>query len=99
MAAIQRRHGGAYIVDSKPSTRRPWRADEAVVLASMDVVLAGLGYLLSVSKTRQSCLVANHLCRMVAVMTMNVGYLISILAGVFVGTLIFGRFMAYSVAH
>jgi copper transporter 1 len=36
---------------------------------------------------------------MVAVMTMNVGYLMSILAGVFVGSMIFGRFMAYSVAH
>jgi copper transporter 1 len=36
---------------------------------------------------------------MVAVMTMNVGYLLSILAGVFVGSMIFGRFMAYSVAH
>jgi copper transporter 1 len=99
MAAIQRRNRGAYVVDSKSSSRRPWRADEAVILASMDVVLAGLGYLLSVSNTWRSCRVANHVFRMVAVMTMNVGYLMSILAGVFVGSMIFGRFMAYSVAH
>jgi copper transporter 1 len=36
---------------------------------------------------------------MVAVMTMNIGYLLSILAGVFVGSMVFGRFMAHSVTH
>jgi hypothetical protein len=36
---------------------------------------------------------------MIAVMTMNVGYFLSILAGVFVGTFVFGRFMAHSAAH
>ncbi|CAG8952715.1 hypothetical protein HYFRA_00008959 [Hymenoscyphus fraxineus] len=61
---------------------RPWRANEAVTLASMDVVLAGTSYLL-----------------MIAVMTMNVGYFISVLAGVFLGSVIFTRFMAYSAAH
>jgi copper transporter 1 len=51
MVAIKRRRSGGYVADSKSSIRRPWRADEAVILASMDVVLAGVGYLLSVSGT------------------------------------------------
>jgi copper transporter 1 len=46
MAAIKRKRSGRYVVESKSSARRPWRADEAVMLASMDVVLAGAGYLL-----------------------------------------------------
>ena len=36
---------------------------------------------------------------MIAVMTMNVGYFLSVLAGVFVGSVGFGRFMATSAAH
>lgn len=36
---------------------------------------------------------------MIAVMTMNVGYFMSILAGVFLGSLLFGRFTAMSAAH
>jgi copper transporter 1 len=36
---------------------------------------------------------------MIAVMSMNVGYYLSVLAGVFVGSMVFGRFMAYSAAH
>ncbi|KAF1940216.1 hypothetical protein EJ02DRAFT_445664 [Clathrospora elynae] len=86
LAAVERRHSGGamhpYAVDSKSTTRRPWRASEAVITASMDVVIAGVGYLL-----------------MIAVMTMNVGYLLSVLAGVFVGSMVFGRFMTYSGAH
>jgi copper transporter 1 len=46
MAAVKRRRSGGYLADMKSSARRPWRADEAVMLASMDVVLAGIGYLL-----------------------------------------------------
>jgi copper transporter 1 len=46
MAAVKHRHSGCYLADMKSSARRPWRADEAVMLASMDVVLAGVGYLL-----------------------------------------------------
>ncbi|OAK94795.1 hypothetical protein IQ06DRAFT_233481 [Phaeosphaeriaceae sp. SRC1lsM3a] len=86
LAAFDRnRTGGsvyAYAETSKVAAPRPWRANEAVVLGFMDVVLAGIGYLL-----------------MIAVMTMNVGYFLSVLGGVFVGSLIFGRFMAYSAAH
>ncbi|EOA90635.1 uncharacterized protein SETTUDRAFT_158196 [Exserohilum turcica Et28A] len=36
---------------------------------------------------------------MIAVMTMNVGYFMSVLAGVFLGSLAFGRFMAKAAAH
>jgi copper transporter 1 len=50
LAAIERRHSGVgdypYIAGLKPTAQRPWRAKEAVMLASMDVVLAGVGYLL-----------------------------------------------------
>jgi len=36
---------------------------------------------------------------MIAVMTMNIGYFLSVLAGVFVGSAVFGRFIANSAAH
>ncbi|KAF2672746.1 hypothetical protein BT63DRAFT_409836 [Microthyrium microscopicum] len=61
---------------------RPWRANEAVWIASMDVLISGVAYLL-----------------MIAVMTMNVGYFLSVLGGIFLGSLIFGRFLAQSAAH
>lgn len=32
-------------------------------------------------------------------MTMNVGYFLSVLAGVLIGSVVFGRFMSRSVAH
>ncbi|KAE9364461.1 hypothetical protein N431DRAFT_496960 [Stipitochalara longipes BDJ] len=85
LAVIKYRRSGeliySYAADTKPMIR-PWRVNEAVMLGSMDVVLAGIGYLL-----------------MIAVMTMNVGYFLSILAGVFLGSMAFGRFMAHSAAH
>ncbi|KIW18596.1 hypothetical protein PV08_02885 [Exophiala spinifera] len=52
---------------------RPWTAHEAVSRAALDVVLAGVSYLL-----------------MLAVMTMNVGYFLSILGGTFLGSFAFG---------
>ncbi|KAF2230845.1 hypothetical protein EV356DRAFT_508154 [Viridothelium virens] len=61
---------------------RPWRASEAVMLGAMDVVIAGVSYLL-----------------MLAVMTMNVGYFLSILGGVFVGSILCGRYTGHSGAH
>ena len=36
---------------------------------------------------------------MIAVMTMNVGYFMSVLGGVFLGSLVCGRFMARAAAH
>lgn len=47
--AIERRHRHgripSHLADSK-TTIRPWRANEAVKLAFMDLILAGVGYLL-----------------------------------------------------
>ncbi|PKK48636.1 hypothetical protein CI102_4647 [Trichoderma harzianum] len=79
----RRRHGRipSHLADSK-TTIRPWRADEAIKLAFMDLILTGVGYLL-----------------MIAVMTMNVGYFLSVLAGVFLGSVIFNRFLATSTVH
>jgi copper transporter 1 len=49
LAVARHRHSQGliypYTDDSKPRVR-PWRASESVMLASMDVVLAGIGYLL-----------------------------------------------------
>ncbi|KAE8451688.1 hypothetical protein EG329_003145 [Mollisiaceae sp. DMI_Dod_QoI] len=85
LAIVKKRRGESlsYLdkVDDKFTTR-PWRADEAVMLACTDVILAGMSYLL-----------------MIAVMTMNVGYFLSILAGVFLGSIVFGHLMAHSAAH
>lgn len=36
---------------------------------------------------------------MIAVMTMNVGYFMSVLAGVFIGGVVFGHYLADSSAH
>lgn len=47
-AARQRRYDGlvqAHSVEEKAKVR-PWRADEAVMMASLDVVVAGVSYLL-----------------------------------------------------
>lgn len=59
----------------KIGNARPWRFTVDPVRAVMDVIIAGVGYLL-----------------MLAVMSMNVGYFISILGGVFIGSLAVGRF-------
>lgn len=47
LAVVKGRRGGEYpyAVECK-ATSRPWRVNEAVLLASMDVVLAGISYLL-----------------------------------------------------
>jgi hypothetical protein len=36
---------------------------------------------------------------MIAVMTMNLGYFLSVLAGVFVGSMVAGRYMVHSAAQ
>ncbi|UKZ53092.1 hypothetical protein TrVGV298_006880 [Trichoderma virens] len=82
---LERRRGNGRIPSHQTiekTTTRPWRASEAVNLAFMDVILAGVGYLL-----------------MIAVMTMNVGYFMSVLAGVFLGSVVFNRFLPSSTAH
>jgi copper transporter 1 len=51
LAVVKYRRGGGigypYTADAKLSIR-PWRANEAVIIASVDVLLAGIGYLLLV---------------------------------------------------
>ena len=50
--------GRVTLTDTKPASR-PWRANETMMLAVMDVVLAGVSYLLSVlpvgPKRHQAC--------------------------------------------
>ncbi|KAF7922891.1 hypothetical protein BELL_0403g00060 [Botrytis elliptica] len=85
LAAADTRRSGGLIYEphrEEKSIRRQWQAREAILLGLIDVVLAGVGYLL-----------------MIAVMTMNVGYFLSVLAGVFVGGVLFGRYLAESSAH
>ncbi|KAF1949763.1 hypothetical protein CC80DRAFT_428348 [Byssothecium circinans] len=85
LAMVKRRRGDDQMIlynMEKQSGLRTWRASEAVMMAFLDVVIAGTGYLI-----------------MIVVMTMNVGYFLSILGGVFLGSLIFGRFMGRSAAH
>ncbi|KAF2720487.1 hypothetical protein K431DRAFT_226488 [Polychaeton citri CBS 116435] len=85
LAAIRSRRlgdvGFVPVTTEKPF-HRPWRANEAVMLATMDVILAGISYLL-----------------MLAVMTMNVGYFLSVLGGVFLGSLAFAQLSGNSTGH
>ncbi|KAF1922873.1 uncharacterized protein M421DRAFT_426492 [Didymella exigua CBS 183.55] len=85
LAAVrQNRYNGliqSHTMEDKTKPR-PWRADEAVMVAALDVVVAGVSYLL-----------------MLAVMTFNVGYFLSVLAGVFLGSLVCGRFTGSAGTH
>lgn len=53
LAAFRRRHGQHFdnmvLLDEKTIARRPWRANEAVMVAFLDMILAGVSYLLYVS--------------------------------------------------
>lgn len=75
----------------------PWRLSVDLPRALIVTVVAGMGYLLYV--VNQSPLFAytvfriDLLCvRMLAVMTYNVGYFLSVLGGVFLGELVVGRY-------
>lgn len=49
LTAIERRRWGGVMqafTDEEKRKVRPWRAREAVIMASLDTVIAGLGYLL-----------------------------------------------------
>ncbi|KAG6214119.1 hypothetical protein E4U34_006323 [Claviceps purpurea] len=76
---------------------RPWRVSVDPLRAVMDTVIVGVGYLLYVGHALLSAV--RYLRKanlgdgsMLAVMTMNVGYFLSVLAGVFVGSLAVGRY-------
>ncbi|KAJ4984354.1 low affinity copper transporter [Stagonosporopsis vannaccii] len=84
-AAKRTRYSGliqSHVTEDHKTRTRPWRADEAVMMAGLDVVVAGVSYLL-----------------MLAVMTFNVGYLLSVLGGVFLGSLVCGRFTGSAGSH
>ena len=70
--------------------RRPWRVNEAASRAVLDTMLAGVSYLLLASLTQSRLSSTNSWSRMLAVMTMNVGYFLSILGGTFLGSFILG---------
>ncbi|SCV51755.1 uncharacterized protein FFB14_12185 [Fusarium fujikuroi] len=82
--SLRRRRTKGLLVESRASdiSNRPWRANEAMMLGAIDVLIAGVSYLL-----------------MLAVMTMNVGYFLSILAGVFVGSVCCSRFSVNLSLH
>lgn len=72
---------------------RPWRFSVDPVRAVIDTAIAGVGYLLYVFFfSLLTFATFTNIHRMLAVMTMNVGYLLSVLGGVFLGSLAVGRF-------
>ncbi|KAL1882061.1 hypothetical protein VTK73DRAFT_2470 [Phialemonium thermophilum] len=68
------------VVQKRTVHKRPWRLSVDPIRALIDMVIAGVGYLL-----------------MLAVMTMNVGYFMSVLGGTFLGSLLVGRYATISV--
>lgn len=79
--------------------RRPWRVNEAATRALVDTALAGVSYLLQVfHRSLPQWPNADVLYRMLAVMTMNVGYFMSVLGGIFFGSFIIGDRIG-AVAH
>lgn len=66
--------------------------------ASIEVVIGGVGYLLYVNTLSPLCRpsrpLIRRLSRMLAVMTMNLGYFLSVLGGMFLGVFLAGRFAA-----
>lgn len=68
-----------------------WRAGAAAARATYEVIVGGIGYLLWAPPSNLHARnLANNLSRMLAVMTMNVGYFLSVLSGVWLGTFLLG---------
>lgn len=88
------------VVQRAGETTRPWRVSVDPLRAVIDTVIAGVGYLLYVTllPTRDCDLKLTNR-RMLAVMTMNVGYFLSVLGGVFLGSLAIGRYTTNYEGH
>lgn len=82
VSSEQSNEGSMAVLKGNVSAVRPWRTTQDVPRACLDVVIAGVGYLL-----------------MVAVMSLNVGYYMSVLGGTFLGNLLAGRFSAAPTSH
>ncbi|KAK7952333.1 Ctr copper transporter [Apiospora aurea] len=84
------------VVKKVQTHARPWRLSVDPVRAVIDTVIAGVGYLLYASLSLSPRHITPELTllfySMLAVMTMNVGYFLSVLGGVFVGSLLVGRY-------
>lgn len=86
------------VVKKRTSIARPWRLSVDPIRAAIDTVIAGVGYLLYVFFEVALYLFifggfANCRRSMLAVMSMNVGYFMSVLAGTFFGSLLVGRYI------
>lgn len=88
------------VVQRSGDTTRPWRVSVDPLRAVVDTVIAGVGYLLYVTffPTPGRGLILTDR-RMLAVMTMNVGYFLSVLGGVFLGSLAIGRYTTNYEGH
>ena len=115
--------GNVVIMRRTSSKVRPWRTTQDIPRACLDVLVAGVGYLLYVCflfpflflsfllfcdfrfkilklmtmmtmMTLADIYIDRFGYSMLAVMTANIGYFISILGGTFLGNLIAGRFFA-----
>lgn len=74
---------------------RPWRITVEPMRAVLDTTIAGVTYLLYVFYTPITIYIyTNGPSRMLGVMTMNVGYFLSILGGTFLGSLALARYSA-----
>lgn len=83
------------VVERTTSVIMPWRFSVDLPRALIFLCITGVSYLLYVLKSISPETAAN-VYRMLGVMTMNVGYFCSVLAGSFLGELAVGRFIQYN---
>lgn len=82
------------VVHNIPHGPIPWRFSVDLPRACLFLCIAGVSYLLYVLiSTGIDWMNANIMSRMLAVMTMNIGYFCSVLGGAFLGELAVGRFI------
>ena len=82
------------VVTNRVRPLMPWRLSVDLPRALYVTLTAGVGYLVCVASPSANCVLITNLGpRMLAVMTMNIGYFLSVLGGVFLGELAVGRYM------